>query len=177
MSTRILLLAVFLLAAPAAVLASGVFVNGVELRDDVVSRLKHAYSTNVPAGRYWYDRRSGLWGLEGGPGIGRIEAGLALGGPLQPGASASRTGVFVNGREIHGSELAWLESHFGPVRRGRYWLDAVGRAGFEGGPAQFDLSGHRPGYNRDTPGGGLMSDGACHGYLHPDGASVVTGDC
>ena len=25
--------------------------------------------------------------------------------------------------------------------------------------------------------GGLMSDGACSGYLHPSGATVMTGDC
>ena len=57
--------------------------------------------------------------------------------------------------------------------------------GFEGGPAIFNLdaaanqgdSGRGAGYNRDTIGGGLMSDGNCAGYLHPGGASVMVGAC
>jgi len=58
-----------------------------------------------------------------------------------------------------------------------------------GGPPAFDLGaaargaagggggGGGGGYNRNTPGGGLMSDGECSGYLHPGGATVMTGNC
>ena len=159
--------------------SSGVFVNGVELQPQTVSHLERAYATEIRPERYWYDARAGLWGLEGGPGIGRIAPGLALGGRLQPGASGGGTGVFVNGREIHPLELDWLRQRFGRVQRARYWLDANGMAGFEGGPAQFNLAGadNAPGYNRNTPGGALMSDGDCFGFLHPDGASVMGGNC
>jgi hypothetical protein len=49
------------------------------------------YGVDLPPGRYWYDQDSGLWGIEGGPSVGQITAGLPLGGPLQPGASMSDT--------------------------------------------------------------------------------------
>ena len=158
---------------------TGVFVNAVELDPEIVHRLEQAYSTAVLPGRYWYDPYAGLWGLEGGPGIGQLAPGMAMGGALRADASGGGTGVFVNGREIHPQELAWLRQQFGQVQRGRYWLSANGVAGFEGGPPQFDLSpgNGASGYNRTGPGGGLMSDGECHGYLHPDGPSVLGGNC
>jgi hypothetical protein len=75
---------------------------------------------------------------------------------------------------------------FGPVRRARYWLDASGMAGYEGGPAQFDLRaaavarqrGSGGGYIRRGPGGATGSDGSCSYYNDPStGASVMTGSC
>ena len=66
-------------------------------------------------------------------------AGLPLGGPLQPDASKSDTGVFINNREIHPSELLELMQMFGEVPPGRYWLDANLVGGIEGQPASFDL--------------------------------------
>ncbi|NKI33633.1 hypothetical protein HFP89_00450 [Wenzhouxiangella sp. XN79A] len=156
---------------------TGVFVNGFELDAVTVERLETVYSSEVLPARYWYDRRSGLWGLVGGPGIGQLAAGLALGGPLAYDASGGMTRVVVNNRALHPRELDWLRGRYGEVRPGRYWLDASGVAGFEGGPAQFDLRAGAGGYNRNTPGGALMNDGRCAGYLHPDGPSVMVGDC
>jgi hypothetical protein len=97
------------------------------------------YGIDVPPGRYWYDQVSGLWGVEGGPSIGQIAAGVPLGGPLRPDASLSDTDVFINGRELHRDEVAELMRMFGEVPPGRYWLgpDLVG--GSEGQPASFDL--------------------------------------
>lgn len=97
------------------------------------------YGVDLPPGRYWYDQVSGLWGIEGGPSVGQITAGLPLGGPLQPGASMSDTGVFFNGREIHVDELLELMRMFGEVPPGRYWLGADLVGGIEGQPASFDL--------------------------------------
>ena len=157
-----------------------VYINGERIGAAAVHALERTYRAEVPDGRYWYDPRSGLWGLEGGPGIGQIAPGMNVGGPLSPNASRSRTGVFVNGREIHHMELAYLQRLYGRVQPGRYWLDHRGLAGFEGGPVQFDLRAAvagASGYNRNTRGGSLMSDGDCYGYLHPDGASVMGGDC
>jgi hypothetical protein len=165
------------LAQDLAWAGTGVFVNGVELDAVTVQRLEAAYATRIIPTNYWYDRRSGLWGVIGGPGIGQLPAGLALGGPLSHDASGGLTPVIVNNRALHPSELAWLRGRYGGVRPGRYWLDASGMAGFEGGPAQFDLRGANGGYNRNTQGGALMSDGRCAGYLHPDGPSVMVGDC
>jgi hypothetical protein len=97
------------------------------------------YGVDLPPGRYWYDQVSGLWGIEGGGYAGQIVAGLPLGGPLQPGASMSDTGVFFNGREIHVDELLELMRMFGEVPPGRYWLGADLVGGIEGQPASFDL--------------------------------------
>lgn len=108
-------------AAPATAQAgSGVLVNGQTISDAAVHALEQIYRTTVPDSQYWYDPVSGLWGLEGSPGIGQIAAGMNLGRRLS--ASAS-------------------------------------------------------GYNRGTAGGSLMSDGDCYGYLHPDGTSVLGGNC
>jgi hypothetical protein len=176
-----LILIALAFSIPASVLAgSGVVVNGQPISKAAVHALEEVYRTNVPDGRYWYDPVSGLWGLEGGPGIGQIAPAMNLGGRLSAHASGSQTGVFVNGREIHHSELAFLQRLYGGVRRGRYWLNHRGIAGFEGGPARFDLRAavaKASGYNRGTAGGSLMSDGDCYGYLHPDGASVLGGNC
>jgi hypothetical protein len=97
------------------------------------------YGVDLPPGRYWYDQVSGLWGIEGGPSAGQIMAGLPLGGPLQPHASMSDTGVFINGREIHVDEVLELIRMFGEVPPGRYWLGADLVGGVEGQPASFDL--------------------------------------
>ena len=94
--------------------------------------------------------------------------------------------VYVNGREIHVKEYAYLQRLYGFVVQGRYWMNAQFIGGFEGAAVSFNLgaaSGGQgsnssgSGYNRNTIGGGLMSEGSCSGYLHPSGASVMTGNC
>ena len=72
-------------------------------------------------------------GLEGGPTLGFIPAGLDVGGPLQADASGGGTGVFINGREIHPVDVAGLQQ-LTPVVPGRYWVDARGLCGYEGNP-------------------------------------------
>jgi hypothetical protein len=114
---------------------SGILVNGQPL---TVEEIAH-YGVDLPPGRYWYDGVSGLWGVEGGAYAGQIVAGLPLGGPLQPNASMSDTGVFINGREVHIDEVAELLRMFGEVPPGRYWLGADLVGGIEGQPASFDL--------------------------------------
>ena len=159
-----------------------VIVNGVALSARQVQALSQVYGP-IPTGNFWYDPVSGLWGLAGGPSVAQIMPGLALGGPLRADASNGRTGVFINGREIHGQELLYLQRLFGVVYQGRYWLSPQMIGGYEGGPPAFDLRAAGgggptgPGYNRNTIGGGLMSDGGCSGYLHPGGATVMTGNC
>jgi hypothetical protein len=130
-------LIVMLGLAPQGALAqdSAILVNGQALTAEEVAY----YGADLPPGRYWYDRVSGLWGAEGGPSVGQIMAGLPLGGSLQPGASMSDTGVFINGREIHADEVAGLLRLFGEVPPGRYWLGADLVGGVEGQPASFDL--------------------------------------
>jgi hypothetical protein len=160
-----------------------VVVNGVALDAPTLAQLQRAYGPVAP-GRYWYDPGSGLWGRERAPHSGQIMPGLRLGGPLRRDASGGGTGVIVNGREIHPAELVQLQQLFGQVNPGRYWLNAAGIGGYEGGPAQFNLpaaasqrSGGGRGYNRTGPGGHLMSDGSCFGYMSPNGSTVMSGNC
>ena len=158
-----------------------IIVNGQELSAEDGTALMQYYGV-IAAGRYWYDPVSGFWGNEGGPNVGQIMPGLALGGPLRANASGGGTGVFINGREIHAIEYLQLQQMYGSVTPGRYWMNAQLIGGFEGGPAIFNLNaasgqGSGSGYNVNTYGGSLMSDGNCSGYLHPGGASVMTGNC
>jgi hypothetical protein len=185
----VLVLLFAVLAAPAARAQSrGILVNGVELDARSIHSLETAYRTRLVPGRYWYDRQSGLWGLEGRPSGGQIAPGLALGGALHPRASVGRmagaTNVFVNGREIHPQELGYLQRLYGPIRPTRYWLNARGIGGYEGGPAQFDLRAkameqqqrNAGGYTRRGSFGNTGSDGSCSYYNDPSsGASVMTG--
>lgn len=96
----------------------------------------------VPDGRYWYDAASGGAGLWGGPATAYLGPGLAIGGRVPANASGGGegnvTGVFVNGRELHLLDVQGL-SQVLPVRRGRYWWDAAGNVGVEGGPALFNF--------------------------------------
>ena len=85
-----------------------IIVNGQELDARQGQGLMQLYGP-IPAGNYWYDPVSGLWGPAGGPSTGQILAHLPMGGPLRANASNSRTGVFVNGREIHYEEFAYLQ--------------------------------------------------------------------
>jgi len=160
-----------------------IIVNGQQLSSQQGQGLMQLYGP-IPAGSYWYDPVSGLWGLAGGPSTGQILPNLPMGGPLRADASNSRTGVFVNGREIHFQELAYLRQLYGVVNPGRYWMNAQLIGGYEGGPPVFNLraadgggASGGSGYNRNSIGGGLMSDGNCAGYLSPSGASVMTGNC
>src|SRR5687768_2993732 len=164
---------------------NGVIVNGAPLEARHAAALEQAYRTRLVPGRYWYDATSGLWGLEGGASVGLIAAGLPF-GRMDPRASVGRlagiTGVFINGREIHPDELQVLRSLYGPVNRARYWLNAQGIAGYEGGPPQFNVAAaaqQARGNNSVRRGlfGSSGSDGQCSYYMHPNGSSVMTGRC
>jgi hypothetical protein len=109
-----------------------IVVNGVHLSAEQLAELERSHRAPLRDGRYWYDPISGAWGAQGGPTLGFIHAGLELGGPLPADASNGETGVFVNGRELHWYDLAGLQQ-LGPIWPGRYWIDALGNFGIEGG--------------------------------------------
>lgn len=172
-------------SAFAVVPARAVYVNAARVSPATLHALEVQYRAVVPNGRYWYDAHSGLWGRQGGAALGRIDAGLKLGGRLRADASNGNTRVFVNGRRLPAVELQALVRLVGRVAPGRYWLDAYGNAGFEGGPAIVNIvAAHRQarrrnagGWNRSTPGGNWGGDGGCTYYSHPDGPSVMIGNC
>jgi hypothetical protein len=117
-----------------------VVVNGVRLPASVLHALEAQYRVRAQKGAYWYDPACGAWGFAGGPTVGFIPAGLDLGGPLQADASGGTTLVFINGRQLPVRDVLALRQLVGPVLPGRYWLDAQGNVGVEGGPAFMNLA-------------------------------------
>ena len=80
-----------------------------------------AYHEVPPAGHYWYDSRSGAWGIEGRETMGFILPGHDFGRFL-PKRRKGNTGVFINGLEINVVEAAWIQRTLGAVYPGRWWL-------------------------------------------------------
>ena len=115
-----------------------VYFNETPVDDEKLQALERYYRVHIPDGSYWYDRYCGAWGVEGGPTRGFILPGLNLGGPLKANASRGRTGVFVNGRELHYLDVMALRQIM-PVYPGHFWVDADGNGGYVGGPAIFNL--------------------------------------
>jgi hypothetical protein len=190
--TLALLAATLALLLPITPVASaaggGVIVNRVPLSNEQVGALEYLYGPIRP-GSYWYDSTSGLWGSEGGPSTGQILSGMNLGGPLRSDASAGTTGVFFNGRQLHASEVGWLQQRFGVVYPGRYWLGSNGVGGPEGGPAMFSLAGGNAGGGSTGGGGGYYdgyidrgyggtygTDGTCF-YISVEGGDVMGPGC
>jgi hypothetical protein len=159
-----------------------VVVNRQKVPDTTLAALERGSASRIPDGHYWYDAFSGAWGLEGGPTAGFIMPGLPLGGRLAADASggAGPTGVFINGRELHPLDVQGLRAITGTVLPGRYWVNAQGIGGYEGGPPLFDLramaaqaqrywrqnggTGENHGggawsYNNSNTGIGVISDG------------------
>jgi hypothetical protein len=116
-----------------------VVINGERLPADVLQVLEAHYRVRVANGRYWYDRVSGAWGVEGGPTAGLILPGLRIGGPLASNASNGTTMVWINGRRLPMRDLLALQQLTGPVAPGRYWVNGDGWGGVEGGPPIVNL--------------------------------------
>jgi hypothetical protein len=105
----------------------------------LLAQLEQRFQLRLPDGAYWYDARTGAAGAWGGPTAGFLPAGLRLGGPMPADCSGGGTRVFINGRELHPRDVLALQQMIGFVMPGRYWLDATGTGGYEGGPPAFNL--------------------------------------
>ncbi len=113
---------------------TGVFINGGELSRDQAMAIAATYHYEPIPGRYWYDSRSGAWGMEGHETVGFLMPGHNF-GPLAENASNGNTGVFVNGRQINMIEAVRIQQTFGAVYPGHWWLDGrTGYYGLEGNP-------------------------------------------
>jgi hypothetical protein len=134
--TTLLALAIpLLLCLGCAAESAPVTINGVLLSGPQVEELKRIYAVEPRPGNYWYDTRSGLYGVVGYPAFGFMHAGHDF-GTLDRDASNGDTQVFVNGRELPRAEWAlWSQILGAAIQSGSYWLDEHGNAGYEGNPA------------------------------------------
>lgn len=123
---------------PAHVTGS-VWFNNQLLGNGFRQGLEDYYNIRLPPGRYWYDASSGLWGPVGESVVDQIIPGLNIGDSLPANASNGNTGVFINDREIPLAELIRLGSRYS-LKPGRYWMNADGVGGPEGGRAVFDFN-------------------------------------
>ena len=149
-----------------------VVINGQRLADAELASAEKMHRIHIADANYWYDVATGAWGVQGGPTLGFIAAGLTLGGKLRPDASGGGTGVFINGRELPPSDLKSLQQLTGPIAPGRYFITAQGLAGYEGGEVVYDLNALASGgsswksrmtgasaFTDGTNGGGIVSTG------------------
>ncbi|HEX8847635.1 MAG TPA: SHOCT domain-containing protein [Pyrinomonadaceae bacterium] len=141
-----------------------VVVNNVQLNDNQLQMLEQQYQLRIADGAYWYDRVSGAWGMQGGATLGFTQPNMELGGPLRADASNGNTGVFINGRELHQLDVLALMQLTPYVLPGRYWVDARGVGGYEGGPPMFDL--------RQLAQAAGGARGGAWSYTSPYGGSV-----
>ncbi|MFH2012861.1 MAG: hypothetical protein ABIJ37_09220 [Pseudomonadota bacterium] len=138
---------------------SDVYINRIRLDVDKLNALETTYQTRIEKGHYWYDRICGAWGVENGPTAGFIMAGLDLPGPMPSDISGGGIGIFINGREIHPLDQQGLQKLFGITYTGKYWLDAQGNLGVEGGPAILNIMAAIQASQRQHTGGAIT-----HGY-------------
>jgi hypothetical protein len=128
--------------------ARAIRINGVAARPEdlaTLTRLEAAWGQRLPDGDYWYDDKSGVAGPWGGPATAFLGAGLGLSGVAVPaaasgGGTGSLTGVFVNGRELHPTDVQGLTSLLGQSPwPGQWWVDGQGNYGQPGQPAMGNL--------------------------------------
>jgi hypothetical protein len=181
------MLSACILAVPASA-ATGIAINGAELTKPQVLAIVAMYGYAPPPGHYWYDSRSGAWGLEGHGTAGFILPGHNFGAVARD-ASKGNTGVIINGRELNLTEALSLQRTFGAVYRGRWWLDGrTGYWGAEGNPRPLgNILAALRAQQRGGGGGGDNfwtsrlaagnSNGGC-GYVNVGGGQIVgTGTC
>ncbi|CAM6092818.1 unnamed protein product [Calypogeia fissa] len=90
--------------AGAALYRRKVVVNGVPISDNLVKKAEEQAGPIHP-GTYWYDSQAGFWGVAGGQCLGIIPPFIEeFNYPMTRDCAAGRTGIFVNGRELHYSD-------------------------------------------------------------------------
>ncbi|GAB2224835.1 hypothetical protein Drorol1_Dr00005612 [Drosera rotundifolia] len=95
---------------------------------------------NLKPGSYWYDRGSGLWGMEGHKPCQLITHSLKIHEPLKRNASNGNTNFTINNREITRVELLFLKWSGVPCAGlSSLWLSADGKFAEDGQKARMSL--------------------------------------
>jgi hypothetical protein len=111
-----------------------VVINNKALSKEQIAEIEQTYGIKPLPGNYWYDPRSGLYGVVGYQAYGFMLPNHSF-GTMDRNSSNGNTGVFVNGREIPLTEYTVWSSIVGNwIQQGSYWLDGNGNAGYEGNP-------------------------------------------
>ncbi len=123
----------FFLASVACAQYNSVVVNGKTMTDRQKQEYAQLYGTPPVPGNYWYDSKTGWFGIIGGPPMGALKPGFNW-GPIPENASNGNSGVYINGRHLSQMEVQFYATRYGfQMPPGRYWMDAQGNAGVEGG--------------------------------------------
>lgn len=163
-----------------------VIINGNEISSEQLAQLESTYQVKAQAGNYWYDSKSGLYGIVGQAAFGFMYADHNF-GDLDLNASSGNTGVIVNGRELPQAEwTVWSQVLGYWIQRGSYWFDSKGNAGYEGNPyplVNLYVAASQNGYNGNSgEGGGFWStrfsagnsyEGNQTGYVSLPGGGIV----
>lgn len=111
-----------------------VIINDIVLSENQIEELVNMYGIKPLPGKYWYDTKSGLYGVYGNPAYGFMYPGHNF-SLLRRDASNGNTGVLVNGRELPQTEWAIWSYILGYwIQPGYYWFDSNGNAGYVGNP-------------------------------------------
>ena len=154
-----------------------VSINGVTLTPLQINEIVQTYGIRPVPGRYWYDQRSGMYGVLGGPVTGVMYPGHQFGN-LSADASNGNSSVYINNRELQSGEAMQIANLFGyyqPVP-GRYWMNANGDIGVEGYPYAIGnvymaiAIAQRSRANMNTHSGNLWSSGLYSGGNYYTGA-------
>lgn len=112
--------------------AEKVIINNKALTEQQIQDITKTYGVKPLPGNYWYDAKSGLYGVVGYPSYGFMLPGHDF-GPISPDASHGFTGVVINGRILPQSEwLIWSYILDYWIQPNNYWLDHNGNAGLVG---------------------------------------------
>ncbi|XP_044484736.1 uncharacterized protein LOC123210444 [Mangifera indica] len=97
----------------------------------------------IEPGYYWYDFQAGFWGVLGQPCSGILIPFIEeFNYPMPENCAAGNTGVFVNGRELHQTDLDLLASRGLPIARDKHYIvEFTGRVVDEGSGKELDSLG------------------------------------
>ncbi|MCO5564949.1 hypothetical protein L7F22_018619 [Adiantum nelumboides] len=104
-----------------------VVVNGYFISEAAVRKAEERAGP-IHSGTYWYDYQAGFWGIMGGPCLGILMPCIEeFQFPLARDCAGGKTGILVNGRELHDKDLEVLAKRGLPTSPGKaYILDISG---------------------------------------------------